>query len=53
MTDYKPGDKIKFGNQHYIVEKLAPGKILLRGFGFRKWFPIEEVNKIAKMEKLK
>ena len=49
----KIGDKIKFDDHFWIVEKTAPGKILLRGYGFHKWFSIEEVNNNATLEKLK
>ena len=55
MTDYKVGDKIKFDNYYWIVEKVdvEKGRIMLKGYGFRKWYKIDDVNRNAKLERMK
>ena len=49
MSEYQVGDKIAFDGNFWTVCKVAPGKVLLKGYGFRKWFKIDEIQNARKV----
>ena len=49
MTEYQVGDKITFAGNWWTVLKTAPGRLLLKGYGYKKWFSIEEIEENKKV----
>ena len=45
MKDIRVGGQFHIGRMKYTVLKLAPGKLMVKGFGFRKWLEIAELQK--------
>ena len=45
FSEYKIGDKISYAGNFWTVVKTRPGKVLLKGYGYRKWFGIEEIER--------
>ena len=48
MIEYQVGDKLKFRGNVWTILKTKPGKVLLKGYGYKKWFDIEEIEREIK-----
>lgn len=45
MTEYNVGDRLKFRGNLWSILKTKPGKVLLKGYGYKKWFDIDEIER--------
>lgn len=44
LEQLQKGDKLQLGRAKYTVENTAPGKLLVKGCGFRKWLNIADLE---------